>query len=103
MLRNKIGTVAMARTTDPHSATAQFFINVNNNTNLDFREKHSSRSWGYAVFGRVVDGMDVVATIKGVKTGFRNGRGDVPYQTVLINKASRMNTTAEKSGEKQHD
>ncbi len=102
MLRNKIGTLAMARTSDPHSATAQFFINVNNNSNLDFREK-TPRAWGYAVFGRVVKGMDVVAAIKGVKTGFRNGRGDVPYQNVVISKASRMNSTAEKSGAKQDD
>lgn len=100
-LRNTVGTIAMARTNDPHSATAQFFINVKNNSNLDFREKHSSRSWGYAVFGRVVEGMDVVGAIKAVKTTRRNGRGDVPLETVMINKVSRINLTAEQPGAKQ--
>jgi peptidyl-prolyl cis-trans isomerase B (cyclophilin B) len=100
-LRNTVGTLAMARTNSPHSATAQFFINVKNNSNLDHREKFSSRSWGYAVFGRVVDGMDVVGAIKSVKTGRHNGRGDVPLETVMINKVSRINSTAEQSGAKQ--
>ena len=100
-LRNKVFTVAMARTNDPHSATSQFFINVQNNSNLDFREKYSSRSWGYAVFGQVVDGRDVVNAIKRVKTGVRKGRRDVPVETVLINKITRINPTAEQSGAKQ--
>ncbi len=100
-LRNSLGTIAMARTGEPHSATAQFFINVRNNSSLDHREKFSSRSWGYAVFGRVVEGMDVVGAIKSVKTGMRNGRGDVPLETVMINKISRINSTAEQSGAKQ--
>jgi peptidyl-prolyl cis-trans isomerase B (cyclophilin B) len=100
-LRNTVGTIAMARTGEPHSATAQFFINVRNNSSLDHREKFSSRSWGYAVFGRVVEGMEVVGAIKSVKTGRRNGRGDVPLETVMINKVSRINSTADNSGAKQ--
>jgi peptidyl-prolyl cis-trans isomerase B (cyclophilin B) len=100
-LRNTVGTIAMARTNDPHSATAQFFINVKNNSMLDHREKFSSRSWGYAVFGRVVDGMEVVGAIKTVKTGVRNGRGDVPLETVLIKKVTRINSTAEQTGAKK--
>jgi peptidyl-prolyl cis-trans isomerase B (cyclophilin B) len=79
------GTVAMARTMDPHSATSQFFINVNNNDNLDFREKRP-RAWGYCVFGRVVKGMEVVAKIKSVPTGIRGQMRDVPLKTVLIKK-----------------
>ncbi len=96
MLRNTIGTIAMARTSDPHSATAQFFINVNNNTSLDFREK-TPRAWGYAVFGRVIKGMDVVKAIKGVATGNRGYYRDVPKENVLIKRASRVNSTTEKS------
>jgi len=85
-LSNKIGTVAMARTNDPHSATAQFFINVKDNDFLD----HSSptpQGWGYAVFGQVTDGMDVVEKIKGVATGSRGGHQDVPQEDVIIEKA----------------
>jgi peptidyl-prolyl cis-trans isomerase B (cyclophilin B) len=101
MLRNTIGTIAMARTSDPHSATAQFFINVASNTSLDFREK-TPRAWGYAVFGRVLQGMDVVKAIKGVKTGNHGGYNDVPNETVLIRKASRLNpTAAQPSGAQQ--
>jgi peptidyl-prolyl cis-trans isomerase B (cyclophilin B) len=88
-LRNIIGTVAMARTRDPHSATAQFFINVANNSNLDFREK-TPRAWGYAVFGRVIQGMDVVGAIKSVPTGNREMYRDVPKQSVIIQKVSRL-------------
>lgn len=94
MLRNTVGTLAMARTGDPHSATAQFFINVANNTPLDFREK-TQRAWGYAVFGRVVKGMDVVKAIKGVATGNLGAYRDVPKETIIITKASRQNSTAE--------
>ncbi len=94
MLRNKVGTIAMARTGNPHSATAQFFINVANNSSLDFREK-TPRAWGYAVFGRVVKGMDVVKAIKGVATGSRGPYRDVPKQPILIRKASRLNSNAE--------
>ncbi len=68
-LSNKVGTIAMARTMEPHSASSQFFINVNNNTFLDFRAE-SLDGWGYCVFGEVVEGMDVVNKIKGVSTGF---------------------------------
>ena len=86
-LRNTIGTVAMARTGDPHSATAQFFINVANNDFLDFREK-TPRAWGYAVFGRVVSGMDVVKAIKETRTG-AGGMfpKDVPQETIIIQQA----------------
>lgn len=85
-LSNKVGTVAMARTMEPHSASAQFFINVKDNNFLD----HSAptlQGWGYAVFGEVVDGMDVVEAIKGVKTTSRGGHQDVPAEDVIIKKA----------------
>lgn len=85
-LKNKIGSIAMARTMDPHSATAQFFINVNDNSFLN----HSSptpQGWGYAVFGEVVEGMDVINKIKGVRTGNKMGHGDVPVEDVIIEKA----------------
>lgn len=88
-LRNRIGTVAMARTNDPHSATAQFFINVAQNTFLDFREK-TPRAWGYAVFGKVISGMKTVNKIRMVKTGFKNGMKDVPTKTVKIIKARQI-------------
>jgi peptidyl-prolyl cis-trans isomerase B (cyclophilin B) len=84
MLRNKVGTIAMARTGDPHSATAQFFINVANNDSLDFRER-TQRAWGYAVFGRVVKGMEVVKQIKAVPTGSGGPfRRDAPLKPVII-------------------
>ena len=82
-LSNEIGTIAMARTMDPHSATAQFFINVANNDFLDFRSP-SPQFYGYCVFGKVVEGMDVVNKIKGVKTGGRGGHQDVPVEDVVI-------------------
>ena len=82
-LSNEIGTIAMARTMDPHSATAQFFINVANNDFLDFRSP-SPQFYGYCVFGKVVEGMDVVNKIKGVKTGGRGGHQDVPKEDVVI-------------------
>ena len=83
---NKVGTVAMARTMDPHSASAQFFINVNDNEFLD-HSAPTTQGWGYAVFGEVVDGFDVVTAIKNVKTGSRNGHQDVPAEDVIIEKA----------------
>lgn len=89
-LRNTIGTLAMARTNDPHSATAQFFINTMNNDFLDFREK-TPRAWGYAVFGRVIDGMKVVNDIRNVKTGNRAMHQDVPAEDVVIESASVIN------------
>lgn len=88
-LRNTIGMVAMARTMDPHSATAQFFINVEMNSNLDFREK-TPRGWGYAVFGRVEKGMDVVKAIKSVKTTTRDMYRDVPEEAIIIEEARRL-------------
>jgi peptidyl-prolyl cis-trans isomerase B (cyclophilin B) len=84
-LKNVVGSVAMARTNDPHSASAQFFINVNNNSSLNHRSK-DSRGWGYAVFGKVVKGMEVVNKIKVVKTSRVNGRGDVPVTPITIKK-----------------
>lgn len=88
-LRNQIGTVAMARTNDPHSATAQFFINVAQNSFLDFREK-TPRAYGYAVFGKVIQGMKTVNQIRNVRTGFKNGYGDVPLEPVIIEKVRQI-------------
>ena len=82
-LKNERGTIAMARTSDPHSATAQFFINVRDNPALDHREK-TTAGWGYCVFGKVVAGLDVVDKIKAVKTGSAGGHNDVPLKDVLI-------------------
>ena len=82
---NKIGTVAMARTNDPHSATAQFFINVGDNDFLNFRSE-SVDGWGYCVFGEVSEGMDVVNKIKGVRTGNAGYHQDVPVEDVVIQK-----------------
>jgi peptidyl-prolyl cis-trans isomerase B (cyclophilin B) len=83
-LKNSLGTVAMARTSDPHSATAQFFINVKNN---DFLDYPGQDGWGYCVFGAVVEGMDVVDAMKVVATTRRAGHQDVPVQPILIEKA----------------
>ena len=80
---NQRGTLAMARTNAPHSATAQFFINVTNNTFLNFRDT-STRGYGYCVFGRVIQGMDVVDKIRGVKTGNVGPFGDVLVKVVVI-------------------
>lgn len=80
---NTTGSIAMARTSDPHSATAQFFINVNDNDFLNFRSPTSS-GWGYCVFGRVVDGMDIVRAIEKVATGNKAGHQDVPNEDVII-------------------
>jgi len=86
---NQTGTVAMARTNDPHSATAQFFINVSDNAFLNHRAK-SPDGWGYCVFGRVTDGMDVVNAIKAVATTRRMGMQDVPQETVTILSVQRL-------------
>lgn len=86
-LRNERGTLAMARTGDPHSATSQFFINVNDNAFLDHQGTHSGQAWGYTVFGRVVEGMDVVDTIKRVPTTHRGPFQDVPREPVIIERA----------------
>ena len=82
-LTNARGTVAMARTPDPHSATAQFFINVADNDFLNFRAE-TPDGWGYCVFGKVTDGMDVVEKIKGVETGNQGYHQDVPVEDVVI-------------------
>ena len=85
-LKNKRGSVAMARTSDPHSATAQFFINVADNSFLNHTAP-SAQGWGYAVFGKVVGGTDVVDKIKAVKTGRKGYHDDVPLEDVVIEKA----------------
>jgi peptidyl-prolyl cis-trans isomerase B (cyclophilin B) len=86
-LKNLTGTIAMARTSDPHSATAQFFINVADNGFLDHKSP-SGQGWGYCVFGQVTEGMDVVNKIKGVKTGSAGFHQDVPKEDVLIRAAT---------------
>lgn len=87
-LKNTIGTLAMARTQDPHSATAQFFINVNDNDFLNFRSE-DTQGWGYAVFGKVTDdSMSVVNKIKEVATGNKGMHQDVPQESVIITAAS---------------
>ena len=86
-LKNERGTVAMARTSDPHSATAQFFINVGDNDFLNHSAKNV-QGWGYAVFGKVTDGIDVVDAIRKVKTGNSGFHQDVPTEDVVIEKAS---------------
>ena len=85
-LKNDTYTVAMARTGDPHSASSQFFINVANNGFLNHTAP-SAQGWGYAVFGKVVKGQDVVDKIKAVATGNKGGHGDVPKEDVVIEKA----------------
>ena len=85
-LKNQAYTVAMARTPDPHSASSQFFINVSDNDFLDFRAPNA-KEFGYCVFGKVVDGKDVVDQIKKVATGTRGMHGDVPATDVVITKA----------------
>jgi peptidyl-prolyl cis-trans isomerase B (cyclophilin B) len=85
-LKNEIGTVAMARTSDPHSATSQFFINVSNNDFLNFSSE-SAQGWGYCVFGKVVDGLEVMNKIKDMKTGRSGFHQDVPVEAVVIEKA----------------
>lgn len=81
--KNLKGTIAMARTNDPHSATAQFFINVADNDFLNFKNK-SSDGWGYCVFGKVVEGMEVVEQIEKTPTTHRDGYADVPVEPILI-------------------
>jgi len=85
-LKNDQYTIAMARTSDPHSATAQFFINVANNDFLNHKAPNP-QGWGYCVFGKVTAGTEVVDKIKGVKTGSRAGHQDVPLEDVVISKA----------------
>jgi len=85
-LKNDNYTIAMARTSDPHSATAQFFINVGNNDFLNHTAP-TSQGWGYCVFGKVIAGTEVVDKIKSIKTGSRAGHQDVPVDDVIIEKA----------------
>jgi len=89
-LRNTAGTIAMARTPNPHSATAQFFINVKDNAFLDHRGKNS-QGWGYCVFGRVVKGMKTVKAIENSPTGMRAGHQDVPTEPIMIIQAMVLN------------
>ena len=85
-VRNLRGTICMARTSDPHSATSQFFINTKDNPALDHRGR-SLRGWGYAVFGRVTEGMEVVEAIERVPRGRKNEHDDVPVDPIIIEKA----------------
>ena len=85
-LKNKRGSIAMARTGDPHSATAQFFINTVDNDFLDFKSP-SGQGWGYCVFGEVSEGLDIVDKIRAVRTGNKGGHQDVPVDDVIIEKA----------------
>jgi peptidyl-prolyl cis-trans isomerase B (cyclophilin B) len=82
-LKNNFGTIAMARTSDPHSATAQFFINIKDNDFLNHSGKNP-QGWGYAVFGKVVEGTEVLNKIRSVRTGSRKGHQDVPAEPVII-------------------
>jgi peptidyl-prolyl cis-trans isomerase B (cyclophilin B) len=88
-LSNRRGSIAMARTPDPHSATAQFFINTKDNDFLNYKGK-SPQGWGYAVFGHVVEGMAVVDSISKVKTVTRGRLQDVPAEPIVITRAARM-------------
>ncbi len=92
-LSNKAGTLAMARTMDPHSASCQFFINVKDNGFLD-HTRESMEGWGYAVFGKVTEGMDIVNKIKEVKTTTRAGHQDVPADDVVIESAEVIESAA---------
>ena len=94
-LKNELGTIAMARTPDPHSATCQFFINVANNEFLNYRDK-TDQGWGYCVFGKVVDGMDIVTKISHVNTINRGPHQDVPETNVVITKTVVVTQTTVK-------
>jgi cyclophilin family peptidyl-prolyl cis-trans isomerase len=93
-LKNTRGSIAMARTGDPHSATAQWFINVADNAALDHIATTDSRSWGYAVFGQVVEGMDVVDKIKALPTRKEGMMENLPVETVLIESAEVVGEAA---------
>ena len=94
-LNNKRGTIAMARTSDPHSATSQFFINVVDNPALDYRSK-TSHGWGYCVFGEVIKGLTVVSEIENTPTTTRNALQDVPEKPIRILKAAIIDPNAKK-------
>ena len=87
--RNERGTLAMARTPDPHSASSQFFVNLSNNEFLDFKEP-TNQGFGYCVFGKITDGMDVVDDIAKVPTGYNGPHGDVPTEPVIITSIKRQ-------------
>ena len=91
-LKNQRGSIAMARTSDPHSAQAQFFINVVDNANLDFRAK-TARGWGYAVFGQVSGGMDVVDRIRNLPTAGQGRFQNLPTRTIVIEKIEIIQST----------
>ena len=93
-LKNNVGTIAMARTNAPNSATSQFFINVKDNDFLNHTAK-TARGWGYCVFGRVVKGMAVVHQIEAVKTTVRSGYGDVPVEPVIIKRVAVLESQPE--------
>ncbi len=100
-LKNLRGTIAMARTADPHSATAQFFINVQDNPALNYTGPENTRTWGYAVFGHVIEGMDVVDEIRFVPTGAQPPfRKDVPQETVEILSVEIVEKVAKESNTK---
>jgi peptidyl-prolyl cis-trans isomerase B (cyclophilin B) len=86
----------MARTSNPHSATAQFFINVNDNKSLNFKSKDRN-GWGYCVFGKVIEGMEIIDRIKNVKTSAKNGHGDVPIEAVIIEKITLIDEIYKRS------
>ncbi len=88
-LKNEYGSIAMARTNDPHSATCQFFINVKGNSSLDFTSE-SGNGWGYCVFGKVIDGIEVIDTIAKVKTSTQGMHQDVPEEDVVIDSISKV-------------
>ncbi len=94
-LKNDRGTLAMARTMDPHSATAQFFINVVDNDFLNFSGKNQ-QGWGYAVFGKVTEGLDVIDQIKGVKTSSQGMHGDVPVDPIVVNNVTVSDAYSDK-------
>jgi len=94
-LANNIGSIAMARTSDPHSASSQFFINVADNGFLNHSSK-TMQGWGYAVFGRVVEGMEVIEAIKAVPTGNLMGHGDVPVDPIEITETLISDSYADK-------
>ncbi len=98
-LKNDRGTIAMARTNVPDSATSQFFINTVDNTSLNFRDP-SPMGIGYCVFGRVVEGMDVVDAIQNAATGRRTGMGDVPVEDVVIKEAIRLKPSSSEEDDK---
>lgn len=88
-LKNKIGTIAMARTGDPHSATAQFFINVADNAPLDHKAK-TTQEWGYCVFGKVIEGLEVVRAIEALPTSTQGFHQNVPVEPVIVKSAKRL-------------